>query len=154
MKKLGLLLKTGIAAGLIALADNGVKDNIERNVSVGETFELINHGVTIHRHHNKGLPMNIADKHQKEVAAVSSAALTVEMLYAGLKILNNGTPLTALAHSLIIGGALSNTADRVLKGYVVDYLSFKKGKAIYNISDFAIMAGAALVVLDELFTKE
>jgi signal peptidase II len=44
--------------------------------------------------------------------------------------------------SLILGGALSNTADRLIRGYVVDYIPM--GRKMYgNISDLAIFAGAA-----------
>jgi len=150
MNKKKAFIKTLLAAGIIAATDNYIKGNIERNVTVTEKFELLDHGITIQRHHNKGLPMNLADSHQKEVAALSGAALSAELLLAGNSILKNGNPLTALSHSLIIGGAVSNTYDRIKKGYVVDYVSFKNGKAIYNVSDFCIITGALLAVIDEL----
>lgn len=150
MNKLLSLLKIGMSAGVIALADNCIKEKIEQNVNAGETIEMMDYGIIIQKHHNKGLPMNIADKHQKAVAALSVAALTMEMFYAGNRILNKKNGLALLGHSLIIGGALSNTYDRVKRGYVVDYVSLKNGKAIYNMSDFCIIGGTVLAMIDEL----
>ena len=43
--------------------------------------------------------------------------------------------------SLIMAGGLSNTLDRMVRHYVVDYIP--KGKYVYNLGDFAIGAGAA-----------
>ena len=57
---------------------------------------------------------------------------------------------TALA--MILGGGASNLYDRVKKGHVVDYFSFKTRSRrlsgiIFNISDFFVFAGALLLVL-------
>lgn len=47
----------------------------------------------------------------------------------------------------MLGGAFSNTYDRLVRKYVVDYVSFHvplKGlkKVIFNIGDFCILIGA------------
>ena len=52
---------------------------------------------------------------------------------------------------MLLGGAVSNTCDRMTRGYVVDYLGFnvkskKLSNIIFNLSDFFIMAGALLSV--------
>ena len=56
--------------------------------------------------------------------------------------------------SLLLGGAFSNTYDRLKRGYVVDYFRVnvpvkRIRKLIFNISDFCIMIGALLIVLEE-----
>lgn len=51
---------------------------------------------------------------------------------------------------LVLGGALSNAWDRVLYGFVIDFLSFHWGKwyfAIFNIADSAICVGAFMIIL-------
>lgn len=150
MNKYKLLFNMGLSASMIALADNFIKETIDNKFNFGERVELLDHGLIISKVHNKGLPLNKFDKYQKEVAAISAGILVIECLSAGAKVLNNEKKLTAIAHSLIIGGALSNTYDRVKRGYVVDYLSVPKGKAVYNISDFAIFSGAILSCIVEL----
>jgi signal peptidase II len=51
---------------------------------------------------------------------------------------------------LILGGALGNAWDRVLYGYVIDFLSFHWGSwyfAIFNVADSAICVGAFMVMV-------
>ena len=42
---------------------------------------------------------------------------------------------------LMSGGGLSNTADRIIRREVIDYI--RKGKYVYNLGDFAIAGGCA-----------
>lgn len=149
MNKKALLIGMGLLSSAVALSDAYIKNKIEEDVKFGEKISLDIGSITIQKHHNKGLPLNAFDNHQKEVAAVSFAALILEMIYAGSTMLKDGNALSMVGHSLIIGGALSNTADRILRRYVVDYLSFGKRSAIYNLSDLCIISGTALISLNE-----
>lgn len=59
--------------------------------------------------------------------------------------------LFALALSLILGGALGNLIDRIVYGYVVDFLSFHWDEhyfPAFNIADSAITCGAFLLIFD------
>lgn len=61
--------------------------------------------------------------------------------------------LFATALSLILGGAVGNVVDRLLHGYVVDFLQFHWSQWYYpsfNVADSAITVGAVLLVWDEL----
>ena len=62
-----------------------------------------------------------------------------------------GEKLLPLALALILGGALGNVIDRVVHGYVVDFIHAHWGTAYFpafNIADSAITLGAALLILD------
>ncbi|WGL18200.1 signal peptidase II [Microbulbifer bruguierae] len=62
---------------------------------------------------------------------------------------------TALA--LILGGALGNLWDRILLGYVRDFISVYYGNwhfPVFNVADVAISVGAAMLVIELLFFKE
>ncbi|MBF0387091.1 MAG: signal peptidase II [Candidatus Omnitrophica bacterium] len=50
------------------------------------------------------------------------------------------------AFSLILGGAIGNLIDRMLLGYVVDFLDFRVWP-VFNAADSAITIGAFLVLL-------
>ena len=57
------------------------------------------------------------------------------------------------ALALILGGALGNVVDRLLHGYVVDFIQVHwRGWYFpsFNVADSAITVGAALLILDEL----
>jgi signal peptidase II len=70
-----------------------------------------------------------------------------------------GQKLFCLAVSLVLGGALGNVIDRMLHGYVVDFLQFHfdilspifHGGYFpsFNVADSAITAGAIGLILDE-----
>ena len=64
-----------------------------------------------------------------------------------------GQTLFAFAIASILGGAVGNVIDRVLYGYVVDFLDFHwRGWHFpaFNVADSAITIGAACLILDEL----
>jgi signal peptidase II len=68
--------------------------------------------------------------------------------------------LFCFAVSMIMGGALGNVVDRLLHGYVVDFLQFRFGFLAplfqggyfpsFNLADSAITLGAACLILDEM----
>lgn len=66
---------------------------------------------------------------------------------------HSGQKLFAFALSCILGGAIGNVIDRVMYGYVVDFLDFHWAGwhfPAFNVADAAISIGAACLILDEL----
>ncbi len=64
-----------------------------------------------------------------------------------------GQKLFAFALACILGGAIGNVIDRLLHGYVVDFLDFYYGTwhfPAFNIADSAITIGAVCLILDEI----
>ena len=62
-----------------------------------------------------------------------------------------GEKMLPLALSLILGGAVGNLIDRILHGYVVDFIHAHWGAAYFpafNVADSAITIGAGLLILD------
>lgn len=62
-----------------------------------------------------------------------------------------------IAFSLILGGALGNVYDRLVLGYVVDFLSFYYQDwyfPAFNIADSAISLGAFLLIIDMFKNKD
>jgi signal peptidase II len=64
-----------------------------------------------------------------------------------------GQKLFCFAMACILGGALGNVMDRVVYGYVIDFLDFHwRGMHFpaFNVADSAITVGAVGLILDEL----
>ena len=64
-----------------------------------------------------------------------------------------GQTLFSFAMACILGGAIGNVVDRLVYGYVVDFLDFHwRGMHFpaFNVADSAITLGAACLILDEL----
>ncbi len=79
---------------------------------------------------------------------VAAAIFIIWMLRA-----HAGQRLFAFALSCILGGAIGNVVDRLLHGYVVDFLDFHLGGwhfPAFNVADAAISIGAACLILDEI----
>jgi signal peptidase II len=71
--------------------------------------------------------------------------------------LPQGKPLLAAALALLVGGAFGNLYDRVLNGYVVDFLDAFYGAyhwPAFNVADSAICVGAALLLLESFFENK
>ena len=51
----------------------------------------------------------------------------------------------------IVGGGVGNLIDRVLNGYVVDFLSLSFFSPICNFADYCITAGTVLLIIYILF---
>ncbi len=61
--------------------------------------------------------------------------------------------LFAFAMACLLGGALGNVVDRLMHGYVVDFIQLHYGGwyfPSFNVADAAITAGAVGMILDEL----
>ncbi|MDK1384133.1 Lipoprotein signal peptidase [Ensifer psoraleae] len=58
-----------------------------------------------------------------------------------------------LGYAMIIAGALGNLVDRLIFGYVIDYILFHTASwsfAVFNLADSFITVGAGSIILDEL----
>ena len=65
--------------------------------------------------------------------------------------------LFAFALSMILGGALGNLIDRLMYGYVVDFLSFHWNEhyfPAFNLADSSITCGAFLLIVDSFKEKK
>ena len=61
--------------------------------------------------------------------------------------------LFGFAIACVLGGAIGNVIDRLLYGYVVDFLDFYYAGIhfpAFNVADSAITLGAACLILDEI----
>lgn len=73
------------------------------------------------------------------------------MLVQWLKKLPRNDRFMAVALTLVLGGALGNLIDRMLLGYVVDFLDFfwdGRHFPAFNIADSAITVGAVMLGID------
>ncbi|MFT7235085.1 MAG: signal peptidase II [Methylophagaceae bacterium] len=82
---------------------------------------------------------------------IGLASLISIILIVWLAKLKSHAKLEAISLSLILGGAIGNVLDRVVHGYVIDFLDVYIGThhwPAFNIADSAIFIGAGLLILD------
>ena len=82
---------------------------------------------------------------------VTLAVVVSVVLVGWLRKLKVDETWTAIAIVLILGGAIGNVYDRVVHGYVVDFLHFYWQDwhfPAFNLADTAITIGAAMMIID------
>ncbi|MGB5690460.1 MAG: signal peptidase II [Woeseiaceae bacterium] len=70
------------------------------------------------------------------------------------RIRDQGEAVLAAGLVLVLGGAVGNLIDRIMLGYVTDFIQVWFGNwafPSFNIADAGISVGAALLVIDALF---
>lgn len=138
-----------LACFAIALGDNKIKSKREKDVT---EHKYLSDRVLIKTCYNKGAAFNTGEKYPTLVLLSSVVFTFVIALGFVLSLATRGNGMLKLGLGILLGGAFSNTYDRIKKGYVVDYLNFTKAPAfikniVFNISDFAIAIGALITVI-------
>lgn len=145
------MIYIGIAA-IIFIGDLFIKNHMEHALADGKERKGMHGFIRLRMHHNKGAFLNAGQKRRPAVAAVSlllTAALSVIFI---LSLGTQGNSLLKTGLSMLLGGAFSNTYDRLKRKYVVDYFSFGVkckwlSRMVFNLSDFGIIIGALIAAL-------
>ena len=134
-----------------------LKDYIEAKVPENSEKKAFHDTIILTKHHNRGIAFNIGEKRPKIIlwisvllTALATVLFVCSLGFAGKRLLKWGL-------AFLLGGAFSNTYDRLKRGYVVDYFRLnvpvkRIRNLIFNLSDFCIMLGAAFTVMGEGFT--
>lgn len=147
-------------AALLLVADQVTKALILRHYQLGDAT-FITSFFNIVRAHNTGAAFSFlsdAGGWQRWLFTGIGAVATVFIVWQ-LRA-HPGQKLFGFALSSILGGAVGNVVDRLVHGYVVDFLDFHwdalagffyRGHfPAFNLADMAISIGAACLILDEL----
>lgn len=106
--------------------------------------------------YNKGAAFSFlseAGGWQRWFFSVLSAGISV-VLVVWIYRLQRHETWVAIGVALILGGALGNLYDRVVLGYVIDFVSLHYRDyyfPAFNVADSAITAGAIMLIIDLLF---
>ena len=64
--------------------------------------------------------------------------------------------ILSIGYSLALAGLLGNFLDRLIDGYIIDYLSFKilgYNYPIFNFADILIVVGIVIVIIKEILKE-
>ena len=129
----------------------GIKRHIEETKEEGQEEKKCAGALIIRKHHNRGAFLNAGEKNQKAVMVISVALSALLTVVYAMTLGMAGKGMLKWGLTLLLGGAYTNTYDRLTRKYVVDYVSFNVPfrwlrRIIFNIGDFCIMIGAMLSV--------
>jgi signal peptidase II len=123
----------------------GSEKKVDKIVVIPGFFDLIHI-------HNRGAIFGFFSQSEKPsvyiVLTVASLLALVLVVYYFFKTPSSEKAMK-ISLSLILGGALGNLIDRVIRGYVIDFADFYVGRLhwpAFNVADSCITIGALLLI--------
>lgn len=140
--------KLGIFTLIFIICDQLIKILITNTLVEYQYIDVIKNIFTITHVHNTGAAFSILSNNVPLLISISLIALVLIYYY----ILRNikYTKLDITIYSLLIGGIIGNLIDRVIHGYVIDYLSvkiFNYNFPVFNLADIGIVISVFLLFI-------
>ena len=142
-----------LVAAIVFVLDRLTKWVIESTMTTLDVRQVIPGFFDIVHARNRGAAFSIladSDSIWRDVLLIGVAAAALIIVVSMLRKAPQLDRPTALALSLILGGALGNLFDRVAFGAVTDFLDFYIGDLhwpAFNVADSAVVIGSALLLL-------
>ena len=117
-----------------------------------ETVPVWGNRLLLRRSHNPGMAFRLGEERGNGVKMLSATLTVACAVGFGASLKREDAQLVRLGLALLLAGGLSNTCDRILRGYVVDYLSVNTRhkpvrELVFNLADLSIATGALLTAL-------
>lgn len=150
-------IKYYLIALLIFAIDHVAKLIAHGSLGNGRVVEIIPGYLRFSYVGNSGVAFGLFDGVQSFwkpyiLAGMAVVALVVIILYSAR--MSRDRILLQLALAITMGGILGNFIDRIVRGYVIDFIEFHIHESFYwpnfNVADSAITIGIALLLLDTL----
>lgn len=148
-----------LTALVIVVADRLSKAAVYANLEHGEWLPVFP-GLTITHVRNPGIAFSLfADGGPLTRVLLHLVILTAVVVIAWM-VVRHGRErlLPGITFGLVLGGALGNLIDRVIYGWVLDFIHVwvRIGERTwswpdFNVADSAITTGAVLLILTEIF---
>jgi signal peptidase II len=146
-------------AAVIVVADRVTKILIVQGLDVGD-WQPVFPGFSLTHVHNRGIAFSLFAEGGWQSRIVLHGVILIAVVLIAWMLFRHGQQrlIAGLAFGLILGGAVGNLIDRVLYGWVIDFvhLWIRIGDRTwsfpdFNVGDSAITVGAGLLILSELF---
>ena len=144
-----------LVALLIIVFDQAAKWIVRATLNRELPFEIIPGYLRLSYWQNSGVAFGLFDEVASAwkpyvLAAMAVLAVAVILIY-GMHM-PASRKLLQLALAVMTGGILGNFIDRIIRGYVIDFIDFHIHNSFYwptfNFADSAITVGIALLLID------
>jgi signal peptidase II len=136
-----------LALGAIAIAavvaDQVTKHVVVSNLQLGEALHVVG-PFSIRHVQNSGIAFGLFANATAGVIVVTGIAVAWMLVYFARSGARH--PVLPVALGLVIGGSVSNLADRVRLGFVTDFLDFRYWPA-FNLADSFIVIGVGILLV-------
>lgn len=139
---------------LVILVDFFSKYMVSKLMTVNETINLIDNFFRITYVKNTGAAFSIFSNNTILVIIISVIVIGFLLFYIYKNKGNN--KLENVSYAFILGGAIGNLIDRLVYGYVIDFLDFEilsYNAPIFNLADTFIVIGVILFLINTLRSR-
>ncbi len=153
-----IMMKWLWLSGLILVLDQLSKIWIDTNMSLYQSIPVFP-GFSITYARNYGAAFSFlseAGGWQRWFFTLLAGSISIAIIF-WIKQLKQYETLSAISLSLILGGAIGNLIDRVIYGYVIDFLDVYYHTyhwPVFNIADSAITVGVCFMLYESFMQKE
>ncbi len=129
-----------IAVAAVA-ADQLTKQIVSGTLSLGEEVHITG-PFSIHHVHNSGIAFGLFSDATSIVIALATIAVSWMIVFFARS--GRRHPILPVALGFVLGGSISNLADRIRLGHVTDFLDVRVWPA-FNLADSFIVVGVAIL---------
>ncbi len=138
-----------VYACLVTLADFFIKRMVLLNIKGNGSYKFLNGMVEIVYTENTGAAFGIFNQNRIFLIIVNAIFLVLLAVWIFSKYNYNKIILFFL--SLIIGGGAGNLLDRLIYGYVIDYIKLSFFEPVCNFADYCITFGVSGLIFYIVF---
>ncbi len=132
-------------SALIAGIDQAIKYFVVQDLMPVKEVKVIDGLFSLVYVENRGVALGMMQNHVWLFAVITVLLIAVLLFFIISKKFTG--KLFIISTMLLIGGGIGNFADRVTKGFVVDYLSVSFFPPVCNFADYCITVGAVLLII-------
>ncbi|MCH6268361.1 MULTISPECIES: signal peptidase II [Neobacillus] len=143
-----------LIALFVIVLDQITKWLIEKNMYIGESIPIIDKFLYITSHRNRGAAWGILQG-QMWLFYVITVIVIIAIMYYLYKAAK-GKWLLGVSLAFMLGGAIGNFIDRVVRKEVVDFIHtfiFGYNFPVFNIADSALVIGVGLLMIQMLLEE-
>lgn len=140
--------------------DQTTKSVAQSLLSESEAWSFLGDTVRLQLAHNQGaflgLGASLPETFRAGLFSVGVGVLLLVLLGVTL-FSKSASLLEILAYSLLLAGGAGNLIDRVMCGYVVDFMNIGVGSlrtGIFNVADIAVSVGVLILIADSLYGRK
>ena len=145
--------KVFIITIIILVIDIITKIIISNLMNLNESIKIIKNFLYLTYAKNDGIAFSYLEGNRLFIilASIIIIGFILSYLYK-----NKTSKIETISFGLILGGAIGNLLDRIIYGYVIDFIDiyiFNYNYPIFNIADIGVVIGVFLLIINGFIKK-
>ena len=141
-------IKIVISSIFLIIIDIIIKLIVSNKLIFNQSIKVINNFFYITYVKNTGVAWSMLSGKINLIVVLTLIIILLLIVYLFKK--ENYNKYEIIGYSLLLSGAIGNLIDRIIYGYVIDYLDFRilgSNYPIFNMADMCIVIGLVLIII-------